>query len=117
MASIVSYKFYVYSHALSSYPYRMGRAMGVMTPSLTMTLGLTESWNDSLVIHSGPTGSRRERSYCSLDSKGCGSCEARYLPFCDCQRDPWSSAVRKFMGMHVEWIGALVTLTVDKVSG
>lgn len=56
--------------------------MGAMTPGLRMTLGFVASWNDSLVTHSGPTGNRSDRSYCSRDSNGCGSCDARYLSFC-----------------------------------
>lgn len=59
----------------------MGFAMGAMIPCFTMTLGFVDAWNDSFVIHSGPTGSRRDRSYCCLDSKGCGSCEARNFSF------------------------------------
>ena len=55
----------------------IGFAMGVMTPCLMMTRGLMASPKVSLVTHSWPTGSRRERSYWPADSKGCGSCEAR----------------------------------------
>lgn len=51
--------------------------MGVMMPCFISTRGLVLSWSVSLVIHSGPTGSRSERSYCCRDSKGCGSWEAR----------------------------------------
>lgn len=56
--------------------------MGAMMPCFIMTRGLTASWKDSLVIHSGPMGRRRERSYWARDSKGWGSWEARYLSFC-----------------------------------
>ena len=59
----------------------MGLDMGAMTPCLMMTLGLVDSWTVSLVIHSWPTGSRSERSYCSWLSKGNGSCVERYLAF------------------------------------
>lgn len=55
--------------------------MGAMIPCFTMTLGFVDAWKDSFVIHSGPTGRRRDRSYCCLDSKGCGSCEARNFSF------------------------------------
>jgi hypothetical protein len=46
-----------------------------------MILGFVASWNDSFVTHSGPTGSRSDRSYCSRDSNGNGSCDAKYLSF------------------------------------
>jgi hypothetical protein len=55
--------------------------MGLIMPCLIMTLGFVFSWNVSLVIHSGPTGRRKARSYCCLDSNGKGSWEARYRSF------------------------------------
>lgn len=62
--------------------YIVGFDIGAIIPCLTITLGFVACWNDCLVIHSGPTGRRSERSYCCLDSKGCGSWEARYFSFC-----------------------------------
>lgn len=54
--------------------------MGSITvPFLTMTLGNVEFWNVSLVVHSGPIGPRRLRSYWSFDSKGWGRDVALYL--------------------------------------
>jgi hypothetical protein len=53
--------------------YRDGRDMGAMIPCFINTRGLTASWKDSFVIHSGPMGSLRARSYWALDSKGWGS--------------------------------------------
>jgi len=55
--------------------------MGAIKPPLTMTRGLVESWNVSRVIHSGPSGSRSERSYCALVSNGYGSRVARNWSF------------------------------------
>lgn len=57
--------------------YIMGFDMGAMMPCFMSTRGFVLSWNVSLVCHSGPTGSLRERSYCSLDSKGWGSWDER----------------------------------------
>ncbi len=62
--------------------YLVGFDMGAMTPCFISTRGLVLAWNVSLVIHSGPTGSLRDLSYCSRDSNGCGSCEAMYMLFC-----------------------------------
>ncbi len=45
------------------------------------TLGFVASWKVSLVDHSGPIGSLSDRSYWTLFSNSCGSCEARYLSF------------------------------------
>lgn len=63
--------------AAVSIVYIIGLDMGAMMPCFMITRGLVLSWNVSLVIHSGPTGRRSERSYCSRDSKGWGSCEER----------------------------------------
>ncbi len=41
----------------------VGFDMGAMMPCLMMTLGLVTSWKVSFVCHSGPSGSRIERSY------------------------------------------------------
>ena len=51
----------------------------ITTPCLTITLGFVAAWNVSLVVHSGPTGKRSERSYCWRVSKGWGSVGERYL--------------------------------------
>lgn len=69
-----------YNHQI----YIVGFDIGAIIPCLTITLGFVACWNDCLVIHSGPTGRRSERSYCCLDSKGWGSWEARYFSFCSC---------------------------------
>ena len=66
---------YIHTH------YLVGFDMGAMTPCFISTLGLVLAWNVSLVIHSGPTGSLSDLSYCSLDSNGCGSCDAMYMLF------------------------------------
>lgn len=48
--------------------YCVGFAIGAIIPCFIKILGFVASWNVSLVIHSGPTGSRSARSYWSLDS-------------------------------------------------
>ena len=80
----------------------MGLDMGAMTPCLIMTLGLVESWNDCLVIHSWPMGSRSDRSNWSLFSKGNGSDDERYLSFC---------------GAHVSWSAWAFSLSLSLLRG
>lgn len=75
--------------------YLVGLDMGAMMPCFISTLGLVLAWNVSLVIHSGPTGSLSDLSYCSLDSNGCGSCDAMYMLFCFFFFFPYSLAKRK----------------------
>lgn len=61
--------------------YNVGRWIGLITPCLIITRGLVAVWKVDLVVHSGPIGSLKALSYCCLDSKGCGSWDARYLLF------------------------------------
>lgn len=51
-------------------PYTMGFDIGLMMPCFFRTRGLVPSWKLCLVVHSGPIGRRRDRSYCWRDSKG-----------------------------------------------
>lgn len=55
----------------------IGFDIGAMMPCFMITRGLVLSWKVTFVCHSGPTGIRKECSYCCLDSKGWGSWEAR----------------------------------------
>jgi hypothetical protein len=51
--------------------YLNGAAIGSTTlPVLTMTLGIVAFWNVDFVVHSGPMGSLRLRSYWAFVSKG-----------------------------------------------
>ena len=62
--------------------YSKGFDIGAIMPCFIRIRGFVASWKVSLVVHSGPTGKRRDLSYCCRVSKGCGRLDARYLPFC-----------------------------------
>ena len=62
--------------------YTVGFSIGAIMPCLSIIRGFVASWKVSLVVHSGPTGSRSDLSYCCFVSKGWGRLEARYLTFC-----------------------------------
>ncbi|KAL8814252.1 MAG: hypothetical protein Q9191_008562, partial [Dirinaria sp. TL-2023a] len=51
----------------------------ITAPRFTNTLGIVMPPKVSLVVHSGPRGSLRLRSYCARVSKGCGTLPTRYL--------------------------------------
>lgn len=61
--------------------YISGFDIGAIMPCLSKILGFVAACKVSFVAHSGPTGIRRDLSYCWRFSKVWGKLVARYLLF------------------------------------